>query len=80
MHTHKKLKEALYSIIALAFIIWAIVYVQTRSSPVEDTFNPPAVITEDRVQKLGEMSKTVDVPKATVELKTKLQAMAKTMK
>ena len=80
MHTHKKLKEVLYSIIALAVIIWAIVYVQVKSTPVENTPTPPSVVTENKSAKLAEMSKTVVVPKATADLKAKLQAMAKTMK
>lgn len=41
---HKRLAEALYSIIAVCFIVWAIVYVQTRSVVMENV--EPPITTE----------------------------------
>jgi hypothetical protein len=43
MNNHKKLKEILYSAIALTFIIWAVVYVQIKSSNVVKNTVPQQV-------------------------------------
>lgn len=74
MQTHKKLKEVLYSIIAVCFIVWAIVYVQLRSTPVAENISPPPpktnqLTSEQRAQIVSSLQET----QATTPQLTKTQ-------
>lgn len=72
MQTHKKLQEVLYSVIAVCVIIWAIVYVQVKST-VTDNTAPPAV---SQNEQLAQMSQSLTAQQVTPQLRAKLQEMS----